>query len=497
MGMFFLGAWIPWKFRQLCRPRDFTEGNYRRFREKAEIATSLTMRDGSPAVRRYGPPRNRVGVTQRCELPCELTFSQVKRTPQNSLYAAAIYGPSLRALNLVAAYRAMAKDGASLSITLASEDPDTLTIVKAMDASLAAADGYRYLASFESPVFTQAEIDSLGDHGLSPTRYRASEFDRLKPCFQRKLLPGDPRDPGYPRTRTARLLLATLRQRDGLATAAIRDAWYTGMFEDGTPLRPFPDDDQRDQCAHWAYFMARQYQRYAIELFLWCFETALVDSCHSIDDVVDHWAARSQTAGAALRGTFRDVLQSVAEGMEGPDDMGTSQAWNRQVYPGHERFENVVEPQDDGACVHGLRMFAGWFWRMLTREQDEAYRHLMALGASERIGMGWFMDWLRRRQELPIRSLLSDVFSDLVFSQHMRVALARFDGRAQRLRFILGDNGIEPTRSARADLGKLNLPHMPDRLDTLAGLLCDIDVLTMDGMGRLRLGPRADSVAAR
>ena len=34
MGTFFLGAWIPWKFRQLCvGSKDYTEKNYKAFRE--------------------------------------------------------------------------------------------------------------------------------------------------------------------------------------------------------------------------------------------------------------------------------------------------------------------------------------------------------------------------------------------------------------------------------------------------------------------------------
>ena len=89
---------------------------------------------------------------------------------------------------------------------------------------------------------------------------------------------------------------------------------------------------------------------------------------------------------------------------------------------------------------------------------------------------------------------MRDFFSDLVFAQHMRIALARFDGTSQRLRFALSDNGIEATLSARNDLGKLRLPWMPDRLDSLLGLLCDCDVITADG-DLLSRGPAADSLS--
>lgn len=44
-------------------------------------------------------------------------------------------------------------------------------------------------------------------------------------------------------------------------------------------------------------------------------------------------------------------------------------------------------------------------------------------------------------------------------------------------RFLLGDSGIERARSVGKDFGDLRQPLMPDRLDSLVGLLCDCDVL--------------------
>ncbi len=86
-----------------------------------------------------------------------------------------------------------------------------------------------------------------------------------------------------------------------------------------------------------------------------------------------------------------------------------------------------------------------------------------------------------------------DLLSELIFAQHIRVALARFDGRSQRLRFALADNGIEPTVSARRDLAKKRLPWMPDRLDSMIDLLCDCDVLG-ETDGKLQLGSQARSL---
>jgi hypothetical protein len=494
MGTFFLGAWIPWKFRELCSgERDYTEKNYKMFREKAEVALSLTLREDSQIPRDYGLVRNRIGITQRCALPGKLTFKDANRTDQNSLYAAAIYGPSLRALGLIKTYHSQARSGRdSLNIPIVGDDAGTVQIAVGVDDSLKRTKSYQLLASLDSPQFSWENIRRLGEHGLDPAHYRAVEFRSLKAAFRHKLLPRDANDPGYARTLTARLVLATLAQRDGLSSSEMHSAWYTGMFDDGRRLR-IKEAQLVDHCQRWSCFMARQYQRYAIELFLWCFEAALKEGARSVDEVIAHWSDRTARAGAKLEGTFRGLLKECAGSLFEKDEIATSQAWNANVHGGDERFEHIAEPQSDNAVLNGLRMFAGWYWRMLARQHDLKTKEFMNLGGSDRMSIGWFLNWLRERQDRPVRELLNDIFSDLVFAQHMRIALARFDGTAQRLRFLLGDSGIEPTVSAHADLGNVALPWMLDRLDTLIALLCDCDVLKQVDE-TFTLGPEAEKI---
>ena len=497
MGTFCLGAWIPWRFAKTCeegrKKADFTETNYREFRERIEVAISLTMLDKSTATQQHGAVRNRVGTTQECDLPSVLSFKNASRSKENTLYAAAIYGPALRALALLDRHSPKTEDGHVLNIPLATTDADALTILETLDRTLAKAPAYRTLTTLEPKPLAWPQIDALGQAGLCPSTLRSNAFKAIKPCFQRKLLPDDPASSGYARTKTTQLLLATLHQRPDITTDAIRNAWYTGLFDDGTKVK-LPDDDLREHCAQWSFFMARQYQRYAIELFLWCFEIALSNGCRSIDGVIKYWADRTRAAGQTLDGTFRDIMEAIASNLLTGDDLKTSLKWNGTVHGAHDSMEHVDSPQGDTACLAGLRMFAGWYWRMLCREKDEAHKDIMALGQSDRIGMAWFLEWLRTRQQLSVPAILKDIFSDLVFSQHMRVALSRFDGHAQRLRFVLGDSGIEPTVSAKGDLGKRALPWMPDRLHTLTALLCDIDVLEMGQDDTIHLGPRANTV---
>ena len=494
MGTFFLGGWIPWKFQQLCDGgNDYTEKNYKAFREKVEVALSLTLRNDLGIARNCGQLRNRVGITQKNALPGKLNFKDAKRTEQNSLYAAAIYGPSLHALGLIKAYHSQAKEGAkSLDIPISGDDFDVTEILKGVDASLKQTSSYHLLASLDSPEFKPKDICKLAAEGLDPARYRDAAYAPLKACFRRKLLPAQPDDPGYARTLTTRLLLATLNQRNCLSTDDIRNAWYTGMFDDGKLLQ-IKDPELADHGRRWSCFMARQYQRYAIELLLWCFEDAINQGNRSIEAVIEYWERRSNSAGAKFDLTYETFARECAGRLLKNDELATSQSWNEKVHGGDERFEYVDEPRDDKAVINALRMIAGWYWRMLVRQQEGRTKNLMSLGGADRMSISWFLQWITERRKLPIHALLKDMFSSLIFAQHMRIALARFDGTAQRLRFLIGDGGIEPTVSARSDLGERDLPWMPDRLDTLAGLLCDCDVL-MENDSVLRAGPAANSL---
>src|SRR5262249_44386581 len=121
-GTFCLGVWIPWKFQQLCRKDDFVLSKYIAFREAMEVAMAYTTRDRSPSERESGRPAPRMAIQHQPQLPGRLSFKTARRTPATSLYAAPLYGPALRYLALLQASDAIAIDGTSTRIPLASED---------------------------------------------------------------------------------------------------------------------------------------------------------------------------------------------------------------------------------------------------------------------------------------------------------------------------------------------------------------------------------------
>jgi hypothetical protein len=113
----------------------------------------------------------------------------------------------------------------------------------------------------------------------------------------------------------------------------------------------------------------------------------------------------------------------------------------------------------------------------------------------ERLPMRWFHRWVEERLQLPLIDFLHDLFSDLVFAQHVKWALIRFDGQVQRLRFTLGDDGIVPTPEVGDKLGEHPV-RMADRVSAFSGILCDVGILRWVD-GELTTGPqRLPSVMA-
>lgn len=498
MGIFCLGAWIPWKFQQLCgeKAQLYTERNYAAFREKIEVAISMTFKKEADLAHTHGFVRRQLGGTQKAGSPQALTFRAASRGAQNSLYAAANYGPALIALDLIASYKSQSADSKKRPprIPVIRDDAGTTEVIEAVDRSLQTAPQYRTLVTLSPFEATWADIKSLGAVGFDPAVFRDRSFAALKRAFRDKLLPTKSDHPGFARTLTTRLLVATLRRKQGLSVWDVRNVWYTGRLEKGEVLQ-LKDNALEDQRRKWSCLMARQYQRYPLELFLWCFEQALAGGARSIDEVIQIWARRSPQLDELLQTSLKDLFNKRAGGLLRSDEDATSREWNAEIIDSDDaRFEHVPEAKSDTAIENALDMLASWYWRMVARLADPKALELLKLGGSDRIAVDWFVGWLRERREFPIRSVLKDLFSDLVFAQHMRIALSRFDGKAQRLRFLLGDTGIERAVSVGKDFGNLRLPWMPDRLDSLVGLLCDCDVLE-EVDGKLHLGTAANAVA--
>jgi len=140
--------------------------------------------------------------------------------------------------------------------------------------------------------------------------------------------------------------------------------------------------------------MIRQYQRYILEEFLKCFELAVLAGCRSLNEIADH-----------------------------PTYIG------------------AISLEDDGeeGCGPALRMLARWWFGSVIPLTAQTNSELATLGGEDRISMRWFLRWLEGRLDMDLHRFVTKVYEQLVFAQHVRVALSRFDDQGQRLRFTLGD----------------------------------------------------------
>lgn len=476
-GTYCLAAWIPWKFSNLATGKDkFAYSRYQAFREAIEIAIAYSQRSESPANDRFGSPRTRIGVQQKFESGKALTFEEVERTDATSLFAAPLYGPSLRYLQLIAG-NAVAIDGTSTEIPMTASDETTLLLVDAVESALKICPEHKMLSRLDVHAMTGESLDELAIHGLHPSFYR-NVSPSVKRAFLQKFLvsviPGDGADR---RRQTARLICQTIGQSDFSDAAELRACWHTGLLPNGEQLA-LVDDKMRQHRKLWALFQSRQLQRTWVELFLRCFELALQAGAQSVNDAINHWRSRSPVefqidTWTSLEAFIRQDSASVS-GASSFEKI--SDAWHGQVHGEHVQYDDIPEGSDDAELWRACRMMVRWWIRSQNSGMESQNAEFLKMGDRSRMSMRWFSGWLTDRLSLPLSKVIEDIFSEAVFSQHIKVALSRFDGQVQRLRFTLGDSGIIPTSAAAKKLAQSPV-RMADRLLSFMGLLTDLEVI--------------------
>ena len=493
IGMYCLGAWIPWKFRQLCKTeKDFKLSNFKIFREAIEIMISHTIRVGSPSSEKFGSLNNRLGVQQNVTFPEILKFKNVERTNSTSIYAAPLYGPSLHYVEFLSGY-AISNEGRSTGVLLPNEDANTNLIVEEVDKNLRRSKYYEFINQIDIPAISSDIIDDLGNNGLNPAFYKHCGR-RFKTAFINKLIPNS-KDPDFnARSITAKLLIETLKQESPLNSEEIRVAWYTGLLKTGKQLI-LKNPLLLDHREKWSIFMARQYQRLILEHFLWIFELSLKGGCRSIDEIRDYslenWRSIEEYP---LPETFQEQLNVESNWLKSQTNFEvTSKKWNNLVHQDHPFYEVINTIEESELCAITCRVLARWMLRIFSWLKTNKHQEFFILGGPERISIKWFLDWILERKSMALSEFLQEIFSDLIFAQHIRIALSRFDGQTQRLRFLLGDRGIEPTRSVGDKLGRK--PYfMSDRFDSFIRLLIDLSVINENQDEKLSIGENSDAV---
>lgn len=490
-GTYCLAAWIPWKFQKLATSKEnFTYSRYQEFREAVEIAIAYTQRPESEANEKFGSPRTRIGVQQRVNLDLPLTFGEVGRTDATSLFAAPLYGPSLRYLQLIAG-DAVAIDGTSTRIPVTATDETVGLLVEEVESSLKASSDYASFNQLDIPTMNSESLDNLGMHGFHPSFYRQSRPEVKRAFLSKFLVPLRPGDSADYRRLTARLICETIRQHEFEGPAELRACWYSGLLPTGDPLE-LVDRELQQHRRLWALFQLRQIQRTISEVFLRCFELALDSGAESVPEVLDYWRGQSpETLDLASGETLENFIRSEAKAVSGSESFDEiSGAWHATVHEKHAAYDDVPEGDVNREFERACRMTARWWIRAQKWLGESEGGEFLMMGERSRMSSHWFAEWLKDRLSFPLSQVAEDVFSETIFAQHIKVALSRFDGQVQRLRFTLGDTGIVPTSAAK-NLGQSPV-RMADRLLSFLGLLSDLDVIDWADGNPMALGPHTD-----
>lgn len=490
-GTYCLAAWIPWKFRNLCQnSRDFTFSNYRKFREALEVMISYTMRDESPSTLEFDKARNRVGNRQILSFPSNLSFKDVHRKESNTIYAAALYGPSVRYLDLVDF--AIDGNGIPTNILLPKDDETTIEIVKYIDQCLQKSPFYHVINQLRPSGITAKGIDDLGMHALNPAFFRKSN-NIMKKKFLNKLLPNEGSVKNG-RTLTAILIGHTLKSCGNLSIDQLRSVWHTGLKPSGAKL-PAGEEDIQKQRELWSIFQCRQIQRTFLELFLQAFEIALYNHSQTIDEIVDYSINEWEQNEEPVPENINDLIHSeILWHAKSRNLTNVSEAWNKNVSGQHPYYDNITSDSIESPVVRATKMMVRWFLRTRTWPNSyKMYKQVFIMGGPERISISYCLDWINERLSIPFVEFLNNLFTDFVFVQHMRIALSRFEEETQKLRFIISDHGIVSTLSVGKKIGK-SFKVMDDRLECFLGLLTDLNVIDENYDSTYSLGNNSDCI---
>ena len=430
-------SWIYWQFYRLAEAKGIetpTKRDLRVFREKVEVLFTwghrLSNVSGVPGISASSPHEGRARVP--------LTFAEWGRdATSTSLMAAIQYGPA-------------AKTTAGLGFLEPLERPffrtsgQGIRLAEALDQALTKATNRRELDRLGSGQASAEDAEQLMA-GWSIENPTPAERRAFRAAFYDPKRLSDDSDLGR-RSQTIALILAVLHaaQRP-LSVEDIRSGMAFAVTDAGEPLTlNEPQGLARDR---WLVLQVRQAQRLALEtLFSWIESEVILRRAATGEDLAH--AAFDQLAGSADWQTRGDSVATIrARLRERISDIGA--CWEAALAdPTLALFGVMVETQKalraDHAKALVLAMQALFLVGRITELlwEKQHLRTLLGHGAVERVSLLSWMRTLERCEGMGLVDFLRFVFENFGLSQHFAVATRRYDGRSQRLRITLEEDGL-------------------------------------------------------
>lgn len=431
-------AWIHWKFHQQAKAEQWTKASERqlqRFQEKVEVLFTWGHKlDSRRAVSIPGssasvPPADSKGYV-------DLTFKAWNRTARNtSLQAPVQYGPATK---VGSGLGFLESQGSGLNRCL----PAGVALAQALDRRLVEEEeAYGLVSSLDRVKGRATDAEALLKK-WNAARPSAEEAKVFRAAFYQAEKVGAPGVLGQRSTMIAAVLEVLRSAGRGLDEEEIRRSLVWQRLPKGGAIKFSAPCSVA--VARWKILQLRQVQRVALEALLQWFEDCLGTE-QDLSEIRKRLAAgfsgdkRSEGGKISCRAasdrfarSFTSEADYRAKCAHGHDD--DLLARGLALYESDEVGEKPVEA---AWLLIGLARWTQWI------AEDADQHHDLRCGGVDRISLWHLHESVERAAERPLMEWMQDVLDRWIIGQHLRVATLRSDGRAQRLRFGLGNEGLE------------------------------------------------------
>jgi len=461
-------SWIYWKFHQLSEEtgsRKATERDLKVWKEKVETlftwSHDLNGVLGIPGLS-FAPPGS--GAVP-------LDFSSWQRNGANtSLMAAVQYGPAAKTI-----------DGLGFLFPVEKSFFQTvgegIALAEALDHNVTRRDRHALLKDLRPTKATAAQAKTMYESWsiLEPSK---QEKDAFRRAFFNQATVGEQNSLGR-RSTTIRLILDVLaRSRGQLDVAAVRSQLFLGHFT--VKRSRFETPNLTVGWLRWFVLQLRQAQRLAMEGLLSWFEVSLAGHGDRDTDAIvleTLKAIKNSKVVFPLEKTPKIALARLQRLLPNIQDALDKAEFEAHLNPLRlmEKIEEMVGNRSDGLapfCLHTLFYCAAV--SLLLQDRTTSKSELQR-GSAERVSLAFWTATVLNWRDVEMKDFLRLLFENLILSQHFAVAARRFDGRTQRLRISIEEEGLE----FLADN-----PFVPtvthDRLATTLLLMADCGLIGLD-----------------
>ncbi len=439
---FSLMAWVFWKFHELCVDAGIDEPSREDidcFREKIEVLFSWGASLHEISGRIPGTGATPPSPSSDGQLP--LSFKDWKRVQSStSLIAALWYGPASKVVTGLGFLMPLPGRTGFFRVTGVG-----IHLAKALDSRLCE-DQERYerlLATLEPRTASQDDAIALWQIWW-PENLTSGECDAFASALYDNNEVGNLKTLLGKRSTTLALAIHHIGNCSSpLSASDVRQGMALSSTPQGSPYTlPERLTETRN---NWLTLQMRQLQRLSMECLLsWCEARILDDDIH--DTVI-------------MAQNFSDTWDGALHGLEGCETVGAmigslaDQAGNIEEFIDAVRDGGLANPFQLMATIQSLfrerdsefaqYAFAGILLCVVFAGVIDEGARLARQGGAQRISL----ENLRRRMiglgSASVREAFQYVLEAMIISQHLSIAVNRFDGRNQRLRLTIEETGLE------------------------------------------------------